>query len=735
MEILQFEDTKTVPDIIYKYSKVVRDHLVPIIINNGSYQCRVGWATDSEPVLLFKNYIAKPRKERSKPNKDGSVEIPLQPQLQVGNNIINVEAVRFQLKTPFDRNVVTHFEAQEHLMDYTFNHLGIDTDNCVAHPILITEPFLNPNTSRSLMSELLFECYNVPAVVYGIDSLFAYASTRPDKSSADIGVRDALLVSLGYHTVHVVPILAGVVQYDRMRRLNTGGYHITSFLHRILQLKYPSHANAITLSRSEELVRGICAVAVDYGAEVAKWADPDYYDSNIRRIQLPYVHNVANTLTAEQQKERKRELARRLTEINARKREERLAEDEDKLALYSELEDLRHLDLDEFERLLFEHSLRSAEDLRRNIGLLNTRIERTKQKIVAASVSTAAAAAVVTHSQDEIADEALRPPPKHSKYTKLVFESDKAMHVFLLNAKKMKEEILRKKACRKQRKQDMAKRRTAAGQERMRIISHLARKEKGNDDFGLRDEDWDIYKTISRDCGDSDSDTENEKLLELDEIIRAHEPTAAAILTIAQPSAHASAQVPTPTGSAEGQLRSASGGWLGGGGGGGGGVNVVVTAAAASSAEQYQLHIGVERFRAPELLFKPYMAGNAEAGLTELIGFVLSQFTADEQLRLAGNVLLDGGLANLHGLRDRLSADLRSIRPFQSHHQVSVVGEPGLAAWYGARQFATSPAFEESKVTREDYMEFGGEYLKTHFASNPYTASPKEITILEVESA
>lgn len=45
----------------------------------------------------------------------------------------------------------------------------------------------------------------------------------------------------------------------------------------------------------------------------------------------------------------------------------------------------------------------------------------------------------------------------------------------------------------------MAKRRTAAGQERMRIISQLAKKEKGIDDFGMRDEDWDIYKTISKD--------------------------------------------------------------------------------------------------------------------------------------------------------------------------------------------------------------------------------------------
>lgn len=44
----------------------------------------------------------------------------------------------------------------------------------------------------------------------------------------------------------------------------------------------------------------------------------------------------------------------------------------------------------------------------------------------------------------------------------------------------------------------MAKRRTAAAQERMRIISQLARKEKRDDDFGMRDEDWDVYKVINR---------------------------------------------------------------------------------------------------------------------------------------------------------------------------------------------------------------------------------------------
>lgn len=106
---------------------------------------RVGWAINSEPLLQFKNLIAKPRKERSK--KD-TVESYQTPQLQVGNDIVNIEAVRFQLKTQFDRNVVTHFEAQEHLFDYIFSHLGIDTENSVNHPIIITEAFLNPNSSR-----------------------------------------------------------------------------------------------------------------------------------------------------------------------------------------------------------------------------------------------------------------------------------------------------------------------------------------------------------------------------------------------------------------------------------------------------------------------------------------------------------------------------------------------------------------------------------------------------------
>lgn len=58
--------------------------------------------------------------------------------------------------------------------------------------------------------------------------------------------------------------------------------------------------------------------------------------------------------------------------------------------------------------------------------------------------------------------------------------------------------MLERRTLRRQRRQDMAKRGTIASQERMRLISQLARKEKNDDDFGIRDEDWDVYKVINK---------------------------------------------------------------------------------------------------------------------------------------------------------------------------------------------------------------------------------------------
>ena len=68
---------------------------------------------------------------------------------------------------------------------------------------------------------------------------------------------------------------------------------------------------------------------------------------------------------------------------------------------------------------------------------------------------------------------------------------------------------------RHQRKQQLAKRRTAASQERMRIVAQLAKSSKKDDNFGANDDDWEVYKKINKDHGDSDSEEELERLTQV----------------------------------------------------------------------------------------------------------------------------------------------------------------------------------------------------------------------------
>lgn len=126
--------------------------------------------------------------------------------------------------------------------------------------------------------------------------------------------------------------------------------------------------------------------------------------------------------SVEQQKERKKELARRLTEINARKREERLAEDEDKLSQLCYIQEKHEEGLDgqELENALAEFQLKNIQDLQKAITNLTMRIEKTKIKMKSSKFS----------------EETEEPPAKQSKTNKLVFENEKDLNDYLQSIKK-----------------------------------------------------------------------------------------------------------------------------------------------------------------------------------------------------------------------------------------------------------------------------------------------------------
>ncbi|XP_074068061.1 actin-related protein 5 isoform X2 [Macrotis lagotis] len=255
---------------------------------------------------------------------------------------------------------------------------------CVDHPIVLTEAVCNPLYSRQMMSELLFECYGIPKVSYGIDSLYSFYHNKRKNL-----ISSGLIVSSGYQCTHILPVLKGRLDAKNCKRINLGGSQSAAYLQRLLQLKYPGHLAAITLSRMEEILHEHSYIAEDYVEELQKWRSPEYYENNVHKMQLPFSSKLlGSTLTSEEKQERRQQQLRRLQELNARRREEKLQLDQerlDRLLFVQEL--LEDGQMDQFHKALVELNMDSPEELQSYIQKLSLSVEQTKQKILQAEVN------------------------------------------------------------------------------------------------------------------------------------------------------------------------------------------------------------------------------------------------------------------------------------------------------------------------------------------------------------
>ena len=364
------------------------------------------------------------------------------------------------------------------------------------------------------MNELLFECYSVPCVAYGVDALLSlYKNQRLDMPEMS---PDALVVSIGFHTIHIIPIIGGEILTEGVRRINIGGFHLTNYGLKAMQLKYPSHVANITVGRAEEILQDHCHIAKEYSDELGRWTECEYYNKNVKRLQLPFnLAPKAPTVDPEIVKQRRQELAKRLVEMNAKKREEKLTEDKNTLrtlltclTLYDQGYE------DKVKRMLSRlnqsssqdnpndgnlSSIKSSDDLKQMIEKTKARIEKTKLALERKKQSETQKESVQSDNTEQ---------PEIKKRREDMDEIEKKEYDATINEVKMKrQELLDKRAARHHRKQQLAKRRTAASQERMRIITQLAKKSSKKDiekdNFGMEDSDWDVYKQINKDIGDS----------------------------------------------------------------------------------------------------------------------------------------------------------------------------------------------------------------------------------------
>ncbi|KAI9840297.1 MAG: Actin- protein 6 [Sclerophora amabilis] len=143
------------------------------------------------------------------------------------------------------------------------------------------------------------------------------------------------------------------------------------------------------------------------------------------------------------------------------------------------------------------------------------------------------------------------------------------------------------------------------------------------------------------------------------------------------------------------------------------------SSAAGETIEDF-MTLGNERFTVPELLLNPGDVKMRQAGLAEVIMQSLSVLPGGLWPAMLANVVVVGGNAKLEGLVTRLETELRQLAPAECVVRVAAPSDPITSTFYGGVHFASSPStrssFQESLVTREEYLEHGAGWVGRKFA-------------------
>ena len=199
---------------------------LPIIVDIGSGEVKAGFSGEKNPKANFNNYFGEPKYNKVlRTFNNENIENKNTNELYIGEDCDKYMGI-IKLKFPVKHGVFENEQDILPLFNYIFSKLGINSQEIKEHPVLVTEPLLNPNTNRENIAYSLFENLGVPALFFAsqpILSLFSTSSTSGTVLESGDGVTQSCVVYEGYS----IPC-----SYERY---NYGGGDVTEYLKNLLK--------------------------------------------------------------------------------------------------------------------------------------------------------------------------------------------------------------------------------------------------------------------------------------------------------------------------------------------------------------------------------------------------------------------------------------------------------------------------------------------------------------------
>lgn len=580
------------------------------------------------------------------------------------------------------------------------------------------------------MSEILFECYGTPAVAFGIDSLFSYSYN---------GGRNGLIMDSSYTSTHLIPVIDSKPLLSQSTRLNWGRFQSAQYLLKLLRLKYPNFPGKVSDSQAEDLVRQHCYISQNYEEELSRYLDWTGLEDRDHTVQFPFTEAIVIQKTEEElaaAAEKRKESGRRLQAQAAKMRLDKLKAKERDLEYYIQLQaQLEEITTKkEKARVLESNDFDDENQLNKKIKELELSIKKTRNKDlgdVEEEQVEEPTFPLLEVPDDQLDEDGIKQKRQQrlmkSNYdarqrAKVEKEKEKARlaeeqrldderresdpQTWIEERRIARQAIIQKMKDRERLKAELGNRKSLANQMRMKSIANLAsdnptkkRRRGGGDDdtFGADDADWGVYRTIATGEGSDDEEEEdlNKNLKDIESQLLKHDPnfteesTREAQTDWTKSILHSFLHGPYPYD-------------------------------AESQREINQIHLNVERIRVPEVVFQPTIAGLDQAGIIEIASTILTERLADSPARDAvlKDIFLTGGNTLFQGFEERLRAELRAVLPAEQELQVRRAKDCVLDAWRGAAQFAGRKEARGHFITRAEFLEKGGEYIKEHDLGN-----------------
>lgn len=123
------------------------------------------------------------------------------------------------------------------------------------------------------------------------------------------------------------------------------------------------------------------------------------------------------------------------------------------------------------------------------------------------------------------------------------------------------------------------------------------------------------------------------------------------------------------------------------------------------------INVGDERFRCPEVLFRPDMVGSESLGIHDLVHDTLKKCDIDLRKDLYCSIILSGGTTMFEGLKNRMTSEISTLIPPRMKANVVAAPERKYSVWIGGSILGSLATTHHIWLLKRQYEEYGADCL------------------------